>query len=350
MASSRLIRRTLTTIGWMLGGILTIDLVIGALAPPSLQRYLDYGRSVEAKLDRGMAEGSQLGSGWLDQTCGQPTPADARGISIYGTSFTNHIGGQIERIAPELHVTAFSGPAAPPSHSFACFTRRNHAGIDGNRVQIIGVLASSLRRMATTSGLTTSFEAPHPFTYPRYAVEGGRIIASPPAVATEAELRAVVADPRRWHRYVDGLKETDGFAQRFILLADPLDHSVVGRLIRRAWGQRALRDETARLRGDRGDFDGDPAIITTLRALLIDFARRAEAKGQRPIVLLFDDQGYDGVLKRTIAPTLRARGIAYVLSTDIARADDPANFLSDGHFTPAIDAKMASETINLIRR
>ena len=66
-----------------------------------------------------------------------------------------------------------------------------------NPVQILGVLASSLPRMLSLSGITTSFEAPMPFTFPRYRLgPGGELVAEQPLITSPEELR----DPDRVRR------------------------------------------------------------------------------------------------------------------------------------------------------
>ena len=84
---------------------------------------------------------------------------------------------------PDLPSHSFGGPAAPANHSYACFVRRVEAKRDRAPIQILAMLASSIPRMETISGLTTSFEGPEPFTYPRYSLApDGRLVGYSPSI------------------------------------------------------------------------------------------------------------------------------------------------------------------------
>ena len=93
--------------------------------------------------------------------------------------------------------------------------------------------------------------------------------------------------------FLDELATHDCFYAPRVFQADIFDHSVLARMIRRAWGQRVLRARTAALRAADG-FSGAPDIAPVLRAMLIDFANKARAAGERPIVILIEDRGYGG--------------------------------------------------------
>jgi hypothetical protein len=121
------------------------------------------------------------------------------------------------------------------------------------------------------------------------------------------------------------------------------------RLIRRAWGQRVLRDRTASLHAESG-FSGAPEIALVLRAILVDFANRARAFGQRPIVILIEDRGYGGLLSDILAATLERDHIEFIATGKIIQADDPHNFVPDGHFTPAAFSEIARATLRLLNR
>ena len=142
-----------------------------------------------------------VGAGWPGQECDvgtAPVPSKI-GFDIYGMSFTNRIADEMERLDNELASQRFGGPAAPPNHSYACFLRRFAENRTLAPVQIIGVLASSVRRMETVTGLTTSFEGPMPFTYPRYSLtHDGHLEGRMPSIRTEDDLRSALADPQKW--------------------------------------------------------------------------------------------------------------------------------------------------------
>jgi hypothetical protein len=362
LGRARLRRRTLTVLGSTLLALVAMDLAVGIVArPPSdptrqpngLARYFGYGESIEGKLHRQIGptldkDAPILKAGWIGDLCGaRPAGRDPMGVSIYGMSFSERVAAHLSELDPKLHVTSFGGPGAPANHSYACFLYRQKAGIDGNGTQVLGILAGSLRRTVTTSGLGTSFEQPQPFAYPRYVLRNGQLQQIDPPIADQQGLHTVLASRKAWRDFVAALARQDPFISPFLANHTLLDYSVTARMLRRAWGQRHIQGETDRLRGD-GDMNGDPGMMPAVRAMVVDFAARTRAGGARPVVLLFEDRGYDGVLRRTIVPTLKANNIPYVLSGDIARATDAGIFLGDGHFLPSIDRKIAAAVLPII--
>ena len=97
-------------------------------------------------------------------------------------------------------------------------------------------------------------------------------------------------------------------------------------------------------------FDGAPEIAPVLRAILVDFAGRARAAGQRPIVILIEDRGYGGLLSAILAPTLQESHVAFIATGQIVRTDDAQNFVPDGHFTPAVFSELARAMLRVLDR
>lgn len=363
MGRALLRRRVVAILFFTAVFLVIIDSTIGRLfqmptdpqvEPSRLAKYFDYGRSIEGKLRRDIAQDPDeevLKAGWLTETCDASTKVAAgkMAFDIYGMSFSNHVAIQMEELDRSVEGTRFSGPAAPPNHSYACFVRRDERILDRAPVQILGILASSLRRMETISGLTTSFEQPQPFTYPRYSLDsGGRLETRKPSIQTLHDLRFAFSDGKKWITFLSDLKEHDVFYDPFVMRADIIDHSVIGRMVRRAWGQRVIRQRTnALLPQDR--FAGAPELVPVLRAMLLDFASRARARNAQPIVILFDDQGYKDVLLDLLGSDLKKSHIDFVATSNIAPADNPGNFVSDGHFTEAVDKKIAAAVLTLLR-
>jgi hypothetical protein len=325
--------------------------------PTALQAYFDYGRSVEGKLRRMVGADDAhdaliVEAGWIARDCARSTstPPGKLGIDVYGNSFSIAVADQMERLDPGLAFTHFAGPGAPPNHSYACFVQRQESGQATAPIQIIGVLAGSIRRMLTVSGLTTSFEQPQPFAYPRFTIgSDGRLVPHWVSIQSPDELRSALADKAKWRTFLEELSAWDAFYAPEIMSANFADHSVVLRLIRRAWGQRVLRDRTASLHAETG-FSGAPEIAVVLRAILVDFANRARAFGQRPVVILIEDRGYGGLLSDILAATLEQNHIEFIATGKIVPADDPHNFVPDGHFTPAAFAEIARAMLRLLNR
>ena len=357
---------TARTLIWTVIALAVIDAIIGLefrmptdpqANPSALQRYFDYGRSIEGKLRRMVGrtpaqDAPIIAAGWLGEECDVDT-RELRGklvFDIYGMSFTNQIADEMEAADPGLASQRFGGPAAPPSHSYACFSRR----VSGRRhvapIQIIGVLASSVPRMQTLSGLTTSFEVPEPFTYPRYTLgSDGRLQAEMPSITSRSELHAALAEPQLWHAFVAQLRNDDSFYAEHVFQADIFDHSVLGRLLRRAWGQRTLRERTNALRPEQG-FVGAPDIVSTLGAMLLDFGEKARNSAGRPVVILLEDRGYGRTLSEMLTHALRENSIDFVATSAIVPAGDSANFLPDGHFTPVANEKIAAAVLAVLGR
>jgi hypothetical protein len=110
---------------------------------------------------------------------------------------------------------------------------------------------------------------------------------------------------------------------------------------------RSIRERTAHLFGAEGQSDPRDAGRVAL-ALVRDFAVSARQRGERPIVLLIEDRRQGGVLNQLPRPVLATEKIEFVDTTDVVDPSDPANFVEDGHFTPATDAIITDGLIKLI--
>jgi hypothetical protein len=358
--------RVFGVLSWTLAASILIDVAVGyAFRLPAdprsagsvLQNYFDYGRSIEGKLRRLVGKTQDgdapiVRAGWLSRECDVESTSrrDKLSFDIYGMSFTNIIADQMERLDPRLAGRRFGGPAAPPNHSFACFSRRLAADRALAPIQIIGVLASSVRRMETITGLTTSFESPMPFTYPRYSLTGeGHLEGRMPSIGSEEDLRSALDDARKWRVFEDDVAAADYFYSRAVFRADALDHSVMARMIRRAWGQRVVNERTDALRTKDG-FSGARDIMPVLREMLLEFALKARERGTHPIVILIEDRGYGGTISAPVVPLLRANGIEFISTSAIVAPDDSGSFVADGHFTSAAFEKIARAVLNSLGR
>jgi len=357
-------RAALATLGWTLLALIVLDLACGILfpmpadprqAPGTLAQYFNYGLSIEGKLGQMLQPTDARSSpivhaGWIETEC-QPTAQSLTpgqtGISIYGMSFSGNVAAQLRAIDPALSIESYGGPGAGPNHSYACFKQVSASGKDPNQIQIIGILASSVRRMLTLGGLTTSFEGPQPFTYPRYHLKDGRPVTTIPVVRSSADLR----DPDKLAAYFAQLARHDAYYDPFLVRGNVTDHSIIFRLIRRAYAQAHYRRVDAELVNDGNDFVDNPQIGPVLHAMLRDFSETARSQGKMPMVILFQDRNFGtDSLYRLLKPALDQDGIAFVRSDLIAPATDPRNFIPDGHFTPAMDRKIAQAVHAEIRR
>jgi hypothetical protein len=350
---------------WTFIALTVIDVLAGRVfrlpadvrqVPSPLQAYFNFGRSIEGKLRSEVGasvdqDSPVVRAGWLSKECDVSTAPSREKLSldVYGMSFSNDIADYMAKLDPTLVIQKFGGPAAPPNHSYACFSRRVHAGRSLASVQILGVLASSLTRMKTISGLTTSFEGPQPFTYPRYILQAdGQLSGFFPSIMTEEDLRAALQHPQLWRTFVDELAAHDAFYAPYIFQSDMFDHSVIGRLVRRALGQRFIRERTAAFSAT-GNFAGAPDLPPLLRVMLLDFADKTRRAGSRPIVILIENRDYGGVLTEMLAQALNSQHIEFLATSAVASSSDPANFVPDGHFKPEVNEAIARAMLALLR-
>jgi hypothetical protein len=324
------------------------------VAPTALQRYFEYGRSIEGKLRGAIGRddartASAVQSGWLahPQIAGAAAPSapDKLLVAGYGQSFMLHVLRAAAQQDPRLELRLTGGPGAPLSHSFKLYQqdRRAHSA----PVVVISVLASTLPQLVTMTTMTWAFESPAPFTYPRYSLIERQLREVDPIIDSLDGLRAALAQPARWQTLRDQLERYDEAFDPLVFDAGALDHSVLGRMTKRALGQRNQRRFTNRF-VDGSGFTNRAGILDLAIALLADFAESARADGRLPIVLLIADRGYDDYLDRALAPGLTAHGIAFVSSHEIAPANDSRSFLADGHFRPDLDQRLGTAFLDTL--
>lgn len=344
------------TVAWSLAWIVVFDLVAGmvfrmpsdvTIEPNRMQAYFDYGRSVEAKL-RTMVTPDDATShplvhaGWLKSVESHDGPTVASGpgkilIAAYGQSFTHRTLEHAIRKDPRIEMRLIAGPGAPLSHCVKA------AEIDRNahqaQVVLVGVLASTLQYLAMMSPMAWGFEAPAPFTFPRYRVEGGRLLETAPPFIDLAGLRHALNDRVAYAKFRTALAESASF-DPFIFDHDLLDYSVLGRLVRRSFGHAHQTAYTNRYHSPAGFINRD-GLVDVARALMVEHVRRVRADGRIPLVILFEDRGYDGHLEAVLKETLQEHNVPFVSSRSVAPASDLRNFLPDGHFKPEGDALIA---------
>ena len=357
------LRGVVATMLWTLAFVVVLDIAVGLLfrypddnriEPGLVVRYFEYGRSVEGKLQRllgrdGAAPAEIVSKGWIATECTVPiTPAapGRLGVTSYGMSFTDHIAGHMAEVDPSMTVARRSAPSASLNHSYACFRAMHDAKRDPNPIQVIGVLASSVDRTLTLTALTTTFEAPQPFTYPRYRLDAaGALAAEQPSLTRSEELK----DPQAMKRFLAQAAVSDRLFDPFLIDVSVTDHSVLFRLLRRAYAQHETTARRRALVADAAGYLDNPEIGPVLSALLVDFAARVRAEGGIPIVLLLQDRPGVDALYRLLGPGLVAARVPFVSTHDIVPTTDPANFVSDGHFKPEQERRVAEKVVALVR-
>ena len=349
-------RRVTTAVAVALAALIVIDLLIGRLTsmpaspltmPTSLQQYFDYGRSVEAKFRRmvGTNEANTAivaYAGWLDEQVIKPGPVGSGEIrvAVYGQSFAFHIADALTRQDERFKIVAkLGGPSAPFSHSYAAYRRGDTKGLAD--IVIVGILASSLPRLVSLTNTTTWFESPTPFTYPRYRLENSVLVATEPRIDSLDGLRRALIEPQEWREFVGQLSQHDAAFNNLLFESDIVDASSLGRLLRRGYGQRHIREVEQRYHQPDG-FTTRDGLLDITKALAADIARIAANRGQVPCLLLIHDRGFDDHLVRALGEFLSAHGIPHFSTHVVAPPSDPRNFVIDGHFTSEINEKLAT--------
>jgi hypothetical protein len=326
--------------------------------PSRPQTFFNYGRSIQGKLGSMIGrndEGSApiVRAGWIDTECAAEInlpPTGSVGISIYGNSFAVELGEALESANSSVSVKLFGGPGAGPNHSYGCFVRESDGGRDHNPIQIIGITATSLPRMTSIWGATTSFEYPQPFTFSRYYLnEKGELAVHEPSVRSPADLRLIVSDHGAWRNWLSELEAEDYFYSPIFTIFQFADHSILLRMIRRSFGQAFLRQRTSELRDDMGNYTATD-IKKVLPILLKHFARRAQSDWKRPIVVLFEEFGRDDALCRLLCQALQNDHIEYLTSSAVVSSADIRNFRRDGHFSKEANQKLAAALMRIIRQ
>lgn len=324
--------------------------------PGRFAEYFNYGLSIESKIRRVVGPTDAtcapfVLSGWVDDQVerGRKEPAAPPGttsVSFYGMSFSNDIARTLAEVDPRVRLRLFSGPAAPPNHSYAIYSIDRGGP---SRVVVLGILGSSIAGLLTNNAMTWHFEAPPPFTYPRYFARSTGLVAEWPLVRTLDDLRQRLRDRPAWDAYVDQIRETDDFYNSFLFRHDLGDASTLVKMVRRAVAQRWQASRIAQIHGPNGFVESSPAIAA-LCGIVADFAASARRDRKIPIALLIQDQGYSDHVYRAVAPVLERDRIPYLSTHTICPDTDPRNFVADGHFTPAAYQRIARALRDLMRR
>jgi hypothetical protein len=326
-------------------------------SPGAMKLYFDYGRSIEGKVARQMGTTDDTTApiarvGWLDSHLGegeavQPAPGKDLLVAIYGMSFAEHVGRAMETVDPNITLRVVAGPSAPPNYSFAAYEadRGRHQA----NVAILGILASSVKGMGAMTGMTWGSEVPAPYTFPKYQLKGGELEPIQPEIQSLSQLRMALSDPQQRNAFVDQLRTNDQFFNSFVFERSLLDGSAIVRMLRRAWAKSHQDTITSQIHTPTG-FNPDWEQVPVLKRMVEEFAASAKRDGKLPIVLLFNDQGYDAHLYQLLSPTLEQNKIPFVSNHDIAPATDRSNFVPDGHFTPAVNQRMAEKVMAIINQ
>lgn len=356
--SATSLRIALYTVLW----IAAADIAVGlAFAPgrarlAELQRYFEYGRSVEGKLAQmvsGQRDGRIIGAGWIDEDQLRRQPAaPAAGtdllVAAYGQSFTLNAVNRAAELDKAMTLRNAGGPGAPASHSWR--TYKVDAPLRKADAVVFGVLSSTVGQLSSMSGLLPMFENPAPFTYPRYRLVGDRLEEELPLIASEAQFRAAFAQRgAEWQAFRRQLAASDKGYDRFTFDQSWIDASTVGRLARRGWVAHHDGYDAGVYSHEHG-FDPQSEPVRVLRRILVEADALARSRGERLVVLLLHTKGHGDRLYRVLGPALDEAGIDYISTHTLFSANDPANFLPDGHYTARPNDALAQALRERLRR
>ncbi|HDN26126.1 MAG TPA: hypothetical protein ENG03_03340 [Thioploca sp.] len=364
LISSTLLSR-LSVIIWVVLWLLVFELLLYTLVPPTpvgvkpnrFQRYLEYGSSVEGKIDRMIAPTDEATTdwvafaGWLEPSRWQTRPstpktADGLLVAIYGMSFSNHMGRALVELEPRITARLIAGPSAPPNYTYTAYLldRKPHSA----QAVCMGILASGVVGMTTMTGMNKSFERPAPFTFPKYRIVENQLEPIWPKVRNLTDLRRALNDKMLWEDYIQQLQMEDSYYDPFLFNHNVTDYFAFINFMRLSWAKKHARSVNDTVYGPNGFFE-DSEVIPVLRLMIKEFAKKARSNGQLPILLLFNNRGFSDHLYQTLANTITEAGIPTVSSHTIASANDPNNFIpGDGHFLPKIDKQLAQAVLKII--
>ncbi|MEO9822597.1 MAG: hypothetical protein ABJ370_22595 [Paracoccaceae bacterium] len=319
----------------------------------SVVQYFEYGRSVPGKHARWERDPSVRGNlsavAWWDDILTQSAEGfaaapDTPAVRVYGMSFSGNIMNAVHTIAPEITVDHHAGPAAPPNFTYALFQDDQPNRRPGD-VVVLTILSSSVPGMAALSNRTWSFEQPAPFTYPIFRPdEADGLRRIDPLIQSQADEARLSSDPTLAQAWRDQLKTEDAFYGPTSFGLTTLDHSPFSRLVRRSLATGHVARTKAQVQS------GGYPYEEVLKRMTRDFARSAEADGQRPVVLLVQTRTRGDVdLHALLVPFLQAENIPYFATADHANPRNQSAFQPDGHYQPEVDAQFADAILPLIR-
>jgi hypothetical protein len=242
---------------------------------------------------------------------------------------------------------AITLPSAPLNHSYAAYLLDRNSS--QGQVVVLSILASSVRALRTLCGMTWQFEAPAPYCYPRYVLENEKLKTIAPPVQSLRELRSSFENSTDWHRVIQKLRSDDAFYNGFLFQHNFFDRSAIVRIIRRAFAQQYQQEKREEVYNETTGFNAN-VEIPLMEAIVTEFVDTVRQDGKLPVILLFNDKDYSNHLFQALHSLLTRRNIPYISTHTIAPATDLRNFISDGHFTPEIDRRIAQALLSLINQ
>jgi hypothetical protein len=209
-------------------------------------------------------------------------------------------------------------------------------------------MTENVAMIGATSGATTYFDLGHPYTFPRYKVENGKLTSKYPPFFSEKGFLEYFNDLTKWHEYREWLEKNDKFYNPILFIDTFLDNSALLRVVRRAYAENIKKNEIKKIYSKTG-FDLNSEEIKILRSMAIEFVQSARIQHRIPIIYIVNNEGRSDHLFKALKPVLDEYNILYLSTHVICPPDDPKVFTGvNSHFTPAKDLELAREMIRII--
>lgn len=357
-------RRALSLLLWIIAGLVCIDASVGlafafpsdpkTLDPPRLALFFDYGRSTEGRLRRMVradpaATAPITLSGWYEPLTAverKPKPNTSK-ITIYGMSHAVRLADALDHVSSSLQVRSVGAPGATTNWSYGAFLR--DTGNRDSKVVVLAIMSSTLSTITTMSPMTWNSTYPMPYTQDRFLLNGDRLSVVRSPYNNFPDFVKTFQDPRRWTAALDLFAKYDPRYDPLLFRATVLDHSVIVRMLRRAYGQKVDREERGKVL-DARHFDRDSEQLRIANAIVVDFAAGARRRGQIPVIYIVNNMGYSDQLFRALEGSLRTHAIPALNSAAIVSPSNPRNYLPDSHFTDENDDRLARELERIVQQ
>ena len=360
------LRRRLLAAGWIVFYVVLLDASLNLLfpyprnlhevRPGPLQQYLEFGRSVEGKLQRMTGKTNAdsapiLPAGWMEREAYEELPKKAEGehqmlVAAYGMSHTHLLADAMADQDERVVTRAVTAPGAPANWSYAAFEYdRERRKAD---VVILGVMTDGVAGISSTSGATLHFEHPYAYVYPRYQIEAERLRGEWPPFLDLKTYRETFFNLETRDSYKAWLAQHDNYYDPLLYNASIFDRSVFLRILRRAYAASCGRRRSGEVY-DQDGFNLESEEVTILRKIVSEFARLAREDGSLPVVYIVNNQGRADHVYTALLPVLTEHNIAHLSSHVICPPSNPRLFLvRNSHFIPSKDRELALAMIKII--
>jgi hypothetical protein len=347
-------KSALRSLFWILCGLVVIDIVINVVfaypsdpktIPSSLQLYFDYGRSAEGKLRRQtranpVETAPMTLAGWYDplRVLDPPTNPAKQIVTIYGMSHAARLGQALDRVSNLFSARNVWAPEAAPNWSYGSYLRDLGGG--KSRAVVLAFMSANLVAIDTMSPMSWNTDLPDPYTSDRFVLDRGQLGVVHPPYTSFRDYALALAAPERWRQALDDFAAHDTMYNPLLVPANLLDHSSLFRLLRRAYAQRYFRQKRKDVL-DTSGFNPQSEEVQVARAMVRNFASRAREDGIIPVIYIVNNFGYSDYLFEALKPALDADKIPYVSSHTVVSPNDPRGYMSNSHFTDAVDDRLA---------